>query len=194
METAGCGRGDHVEEMTPALIGLLRAGAPDAGALLDELYRDALVRFCWGYLGHVEEAEDAVQDVCYKVLGTKTVPDAFRSWIYKIARNHCLNLLRRRTRRKEGPGLPPASQLHEVLTGTLTRLVRDEQRSRLGELVLSLSEAQREVLRLRYVESLSRAEIAEVLGIPESVVKSRLFEGLRRLRELAGDEALLEEE
>ena len=165
-----------------------------AGALLDDLYRDALVRFCWGYLGRTEEAEDAVQDVCYKILSADSVPDAFRPWLYKTARNHCLNLLRRRSRRKEGQGLPPASQLHEILTGNLTRLVRDERRSRLGELVMSLSEAQREVLRLRYVENLCRAEIAEVLGIPESVAKSRLFEGLRRLRELASDESLLGEE
>ena len=48
-----------------------------------------------------------------------------------------------------------------------------------------LEESQREVLRLRYVEDLSRLEIAEVLDIPESVVKSRIFEGLKKLREHA---------
>ena len=49
----------------------------------------------------------------------------------------------------------------------------------------TLSEAQREAIRLRYVEDLSRAEIAEVLDLPESVVKSRLFESLKKLREQA---------
>ena len=78
--------------------------------------------------------------------------------------------------------LPAASQVHELLTGHLTRLARVEQHSRLAELVGQLPETQREVLRLRYVEDLSRAEIAEVLEIPGSVVKSRLFEGLKRLR------------
>ncbi len=181
----------HPDDMTPSLVLRLREGDPDAGALLDNLYRDALVRFCWGYLGRMEEAEDAVQDICYKVLTIKSVPDAFRPWLYKTARNHCLNLLRRRARRKDGQGLPPASQVCEILTGHLTRLVRNEQQSRLGELVISLPETQREVLRLRYVENLTRTEIAEVLEIPESVVKSRLFEGLRRLRELAAGESLL---
>jgi len=52
-------------------------------------------------------------------------------------------------------------------------------------MVQSLEESQREVLRLRYVEDLSRTEIAEVLDIPESVVKSRIFEGLEKLREQA---------
>jgi RNA polymerase sigma-70 factor (ECF subfamily) len=85
----------------------------------------------------------------------------------------------------DGGELPAASQVFEALTGNLTRLVKDEERSRLSELVKKLPETQREALRLRYVEGLSRAEAAEVLEVPESVVKSRLFEGLKRLREQA---------
>ena len=77
------------------------------------------------------------------------------------------------------------SEVHEALTGHLTRLVRNEQRSRLSDLVRQLPDSQREVLRLRYVEGLGRAEVAEVLDLSESVVKSRLFEGLKRLREQA---------
>lgn len=172
------------EDRTSTLVSSLREGNPEAGALLDELYRDALVRFCWGYLGQVEEAEDAAQDACYKVLTAKGIPDGFRPWLYKIARNHCLNLLRNRARHKDGVGLPTASHLDELLTGHLTRLVRKEQWDRVGELVRGLPESQREVLRLRYVEDLTRAEIAVVLEIAESLVKSRLFEGLKRLREL----------
>lgn len=172
------------EDRTSTLVSRLREGNPEAGALLDELYRDALVRFCWGYLGQVEEAEDAAQDTRYKVLTAKGIPDGFRPWLYKIARNHCLNLLRNRARHKDDVGLPTASHLGELLTGHLTRLVQKEQRVRVGELVRSLPESQREVLRLRYVEDLTRSEIAVVLEIAEPLVKSRLFEGLKRLREL----------
>jgi RNA polymerase sigma-70 factor (ECF subfamily) len=172
------------EDRTSTLVSRLREGNSEAGALLDELYRDALVRFCWGYLGRVEEAEDAAQDICYKVLTAKGVPDGLRPWLYKIARNHCLNVLRYRARHREDVELPVASHLDELLTGHLTRLVQKEQRDHVGELVRSLPESQREVLRLRYVEDLTRAEIAVVLEIAESLVKSRLFEGLKRLREL----------
>ena len=69
------------------------------------------------------------------------------------------------------------------LTGNLTRLVSRELWSRIGHLLAALPASQREPLRLRYAEELSRAEIAYVLDIPESVVKSRLFEGLKKLRE-----------
>lgn len=183
MERNKQGTGPLDEDSTRSLVAKLRSGDGDAGVLLDGLYRQALVRFCWGYLGRIEEAEDAAQDICYKVLRAESIPDAFRPWVYKAARNHCLNLLRGRARRKDAEELPAASQVLEVLTGNLTRLVRREQQSQLADLVRSLPEGQREALRLRYVEDLARSEIAEVLEIPESVVKSRLFEGLKRLRE-----------
>jgi len=175
--------GPDPDERTAELVDLLRGGDPHAGTLLDELYRERILRFCWGYLGRMDEAEDAVQDVCFRILNTTTVPDAFRPWLYKIARNQCRTLIRRRTRRRqEGHGLPPASQILELLTGQLTRLLHEEEQSRVEELVRRLSADQQEVLRLRYVEDLPRTEIAEVLDLPESVVKSRLFEGLKRLR------------
>lgn len=183
METPNHEHEPHSEELTSELVSLLRGSDPDAGVLLDTLFRERLVRFCWGYLGRMDEAEDAVQDICCRVLSTQGVPDLFRPWLYKIARNQCLTLLRLRTRRRqEGHALPPASQIHDLLTGQLTRLVQDEQRSRVDELVRNLTDEQQEVLRLRYVEDLSRGEIAEVLEIPESYVKSRLFEGLKELR------------
>lgn len=173
------------DDAAPSLIARLRKKDPDAVAELNRLYREALLRFCWGYLGRIEEAEDAVQDISCKVLHATDIPDAFRPWLYKISRNHCLNLLRQRAHRKDGQELPGVSQIYEALTGQLTRMVKDEARSKLAEMVQALEESQREVLRLRYVEDLSRTEIAEVLDIPEPVVKSRIFEGLKKLREHA---------
>jgi len=67
-------------------------------------------------------------------------------------------------------------------TGHLTRLVRAEEREALRAILAEMPATQREVLDLRYGEDLSRDEIAEVLGIEPSVVKSRLYEGLQRLR------------
>jgi len=169
-------------DMTPSLIGRLRQGDAEAAALLNELYRDALYRFCWGYLGTRDAAEDAVQEVCYKVLTAPTVPEHFRPWIYRVARNHCLNTLRRRRRHGGDKPLPAASQLHQALTGQLSRLAHEEEQHELINLLEGLSESHQEVLRLRYVENLSRSDIADILELPESVVKSRLFEGLKKLR------------
>lgn len=179
------GKGAQPHDLTPSLIQSLREGDRSAGALLEDLYRVALIRFCWGYLGRIEDAEDAVQDITCKVLSSELVPDAFRPWLYKTARNHCLNLLRERGRRCDGEELPSGSQLRDMLTGQLTRLVRTEQQEHADELLRRLPESQQEVLRLRYVEGLARGEIAEVLETSEGVIKSRLFEGLKRLRHMA---------
>ncbi|MBU0719428.1 MAG: sigma-70 family RNA polymerase sigma factor [Planctomycetes bacterium] len=174
---------DHAQVAT--LVAHLRTGNPAAAALLDRLFREAALRFCWGYLGSMEEAEDALQDIWCKVLAAPEVPDRFRPWLYRIARNHCLNVLRNEARRRDGHDLPAPSQIEAILTGHLTRMVKDEARQRVTEIVRDLPASQQEVLRLRYVEGLSRSEVAEVLDLAESVVKSRLFEGLRKLREHA---------
>lgn len=182
MSSARSSENLQAQDLTPSLVIRLREGEAGAGELLNQLYRDAIYRFCWGYLGNSEAAEDAVQDVCFKVINSSEIPDNFRPWLYRIARNHCLNLLRGRRRRRDAGSLPTDSGVAESRTGQLTRLAKKESTLRLYELIGSLSNSQQEVLRLRYVEGLSRAEVAEILEIPESVVKSRLFEGLKKLR------------
>lgn len=169
-------------EATQTIVASLRGRSENARRLLQENLREPLVRFCWGYLGQVEEAEDAFQEVCLRVLQAESVPDHFRPWVYKIARNHCINLLRDRRARRDALPLPSDSKIHAQLTGNLTRMARREAAVEVAELFAKLGDAQREVLRLRYVEELSRPEIAEVLDVTESVVKSRLFEGLKTLR------------
>jgi RNA polymerase sigma-70 factor (ECF subfamily) len=177
------GRTESLSDASLTLVARLNQKAPEAAALFHQLYRNALIRFCFGYLGQVEEAEDAVQEICVKVLDASSIPEHFRPWLYKIARNHCLKSLRERSRKYRELVRP--SQIPEAITGHLTRMVKNEMRERLSDVFQQLSEEHREVLRLRYVEDLSRAEIADVLDLPESVVKSRLFEGLQRLREEA---------
>ena len=174
---------DHsLADLTPALVTRLRDGDAAAGKLLCDLYHPPLMRFCFRYLGSQDEAEDVVQEVFLRVLKNNALPVNFRAWIYKIARNRCLDVIRSRGRRCDDQELPTASRIDADLTGCLTRLVRREQRAHLKRALAELPENQREVLHLRYAEDLSRAEIAEVLDLPEPLVKSRLYEGMVRLR------------
>ena len=149
---------------------------------LEPFAREAMLRFCRGYLGSNDDAEDAVQEISCKVLEAGGAAPRPRAWLYAIARNHCLNALRTRARLHVDPTSPSRLDLAADVTGHLTRLVREENRAHLGAALAKLGESQREILRLRYVEDLSRDEIAEVLDLPISIVKSRLFEGLEKLR------------
>jgi RNA polymerase sigma-70 factor (ECF subfamily) len=136
-----------------------------------------------GYLGNREDAEDVVQDVFCRVLESNAVPEPFRPWIYEICRNRCIDRLRSEGRRPEGESMPAYRDFIAQVTGNLTRLVKKERREKLWERFASIPPDQREVLLLRYTEGLSRAEISIVLGIPENLVKHRIYNGLEKLRE-----------
>ncbi len=170
-------------DVTPEVVKRLRAGDAEAGRLLDKLYRVPITRFCMGYLGRTEEAEDATQEIFVKVIAARETPQNFRAYLYRAARNHCINAIRDRAKFRKQKGIPADAPISIPESGFLTKLVKKENHSKLAQLVVSLTESQREALRLRYTEGLSRSEIAEVLDLPESVVKSRLFEGLKKLRE-----------
>ncbi len=171
------------DDLTPALVRDLRAGHEHAGNLLHELYHDRLRRYCQSILGTEQEAEDAVQDVFCRVIESRVLPDHFPAWIIRIARNHCLGLLRRRGRRGNGEPMPSSFRLAADCTTHLSRLVRAEEGERFATSLCRLPPELQELLHLRYVEDLPRTEIARVLGWRESIVKSRLFETVNRLRD-----------
>jgi len=176
------------DDLTPSLVIRLRQGDEEAGALLQRLHGPALLRFCRGYLNNEADARDAVQEIFLQVLKVSVIPDRFRPWLYMVARNHCLKLLRTRRRKPPPAGLPTGSQLPQDATGQLTRMARAELQEKISRLVADLPEAQSEVLRLRYGENLSREDIAEILQIPASLVKTRLFEAMKKLRGQTEDE------
>tara|TARA_R110002126_G_scaffold91744_4_gene218179 strand:+ start:573 stop:992 length:420 start_codon:yes stop_codon:yes gene_type:complete len=137
------------------------------------------------YVRNAADAEDVVQDVFARALASDALPDSFRAWLFRVARNICLNRYRDGQHRAHDH-LETRFDLPIEQPGLLTGLVQIEDHGKLLELLDQLSEAQREALLLRYVEGLGREEIAEVLDQPVSVVKSRLFEGVKRLREISG--------
>ncbi len=166
---------------------VLRARQGD-GEVVGELvsrYRPAIVRFCFGCLGNAQDAEDAAQDVFGKLSpGCEWPQGAFRPWLYRVARNRCLDLAKMRGRNRVAAGsFVHDSRLPSPRTGPRTAVLREERREHTRRLVAAMPEAQREVLVLRYFEDLSRREIAEVLGLSVSVVKLRLFEARQQLKE-----------
>ena len=131
----------------------------DGRVALEELYRDALRRFCYGYLRDAAAAEDAVQDVFCKVLAAGAVPDDFRAWLYRTARNHCLNLVRAKGRRREGADRLSELALVGAAAGPLSGLLAQERREQVAGALAAIPErTARSCCALR--EGLSREEIA----------------------------------
>ena len=161
-----------------------RARSGDRAAvvkLLDRLGVD-LARFCHRYLGDLHEAEDAAQDVLIVLTKEGRWPQGGLAWVLRVARNRCLDLAKRRQDGRVGVGAFGNSQLPSPRTGPRTALARQQEHELLRQHISSLTQPHGEVLMLRYFEDLSRKEIAEVLELSESVVKSRLFEARKELR------------
>ena len=159
----------------------------------DRKIQGAIYRF----VGPSEDARDLCQEAflkAYRGLGTFKKDARFSSWLYQIALNVCRDRLRRRRGRhwvslddmdeaaqaSAGPSVPTPLQLAEA----------SDLSSRVARAVADLPEDQRAVIVLKEYQDLTFAEIAEVLELPLSTVKTRLYRGLVQLRERLEQEGI----
>jgi RNA polymerase sigma-70 factor, ECF subfamily len=158
------------------------SGDPAAfGALIDS-YEGKLFNVALQITGSRDDAMDVTQSAfvkAYEKLNTFDPTYRFFSWIYRIAINEALNLTRRR-----GASLGVDPEL-ALAPGDPEQLSSDRELRRLLARALGeLSPEHRAVIVLKHLQAMSYREIAEILGIDEARVKSRLFSARRRLREL----------
>jgi RNA polymerase sigma factor (sigma-70 family) len=162
------------------LVDQIRRGNELAFEVVFERHGAGILAFCRHMVGSPEEAEDAVQHTfaaAYKDLqrGEKRTI-ALKAWLYTIARNRCVSVLRARREH--------ASELHEVPTDGLSEQV--ERRAELRQLladVRELPEEQRAALLLAEAAGLSHAEVAQVLGCEVANVKGIVFRARTGLME-----------
>jgi len=139
-------------------------------------------------MGTEEEARDICQEAflrAYRALGSFKREARFSSWVYQIA----LNLCRDRMRRNRGRTVVSLDELEEAGNGLMQKgptpleLVEAGDVSRaVASAVAALPAEQREVIVLKEYQDLTFVEIAEILGVPLSTVKTRLYRGLGQLR------------
>ena len=155
------------------LVALVRAGQSDAFEAIYDRYERQILSFCRHMVGSREEAEDAVQHTfmaAYTDLRRSDKPIQPRPWLYTIARNHCMSLLR--ARREQAP-LDDAEPSVDGLAATVQR--REDLRDLLRDLG-RLPDDQRAALVLAELGALSHDEIAEVVGCPKEKVKALVFQ------------------
>lgn len=170
------------------LLQRFRQGDRQAFTELVIRYQKPIYNAAFWVLRKAEDASDVTQTVFLKVVERLDEYDPqykFFSWIYRIAVNESLNLLRRNDRDDqwddEAEFEAPASQSPEWQLDEL------ERSRRLQDAMMRLSTNDRMVLTLRHFSECSYQEIAEVLEIDEKTVKSRLFDARQRLRALLDD-------
>lgn len=158
-------RGDH------HLVARVLAGDEAAFEVVYDRYSAVLLSFCRHMLGRPDEAEDAVQQVfvsAHEGLCRGDGAIELKPWLYAIARNRCLSVLRSRRELPSTPAEPSTVGLHQEVQG----------RADLRELLVDLAdlpENQRAALLLTELEDLSHAAAASVLDCEPTHVKGLVF-------------------
>ncbi|HYH58011.1 MAG TPA: sigma-70 family RNA polymerase sigma factor [Thermoleophilaceae bacterium] len=167
------------------LIALIRRGHHGAFDALFQRYQSRLLAFCRHMLGSTEDAEDVLQEVftaAFNAMLADERPINARPWLYRIARNRCLNHLRK----------PSAAGLDSMdvferdggVTTADTVHRREEFRQIVAD-VQDLPETQRTALLLREIDALSYDQIAEAMDTTVPSVKSLLVRARVSLAEAA---------
>ncbi len=163
------------------------AGDDEAFGRIVEAFESPVYNLCYRMLGSPEEAEDAAQETflkAYRNLHRYDPNRKFINWILAIASNHCVDRLRKRrltliSLEDLKPWNTPASTV-ELPESRLTKVELEED---IGDLLEELGGKDRASVVLRYWYDMSYAEIAEVLSLTESAVKSRLHRARSQLAE-----------
>ena len=180
-------RKQHAHLSDEALVALVARGDE---AALGELY-DRVSRVAYGLALRVlrdeRHAEDAVQEAFLQVWRSAASFRADRAkastWIMTLVHRRAVDLVRREERRHTEP------LDDDTPVGAGTELTDEAawlrfERERVQTALKQLPDVQREALELAYYGGYSQSELAERLGVPLGTIKSRMFSGLARLREL----------
>ena len=152
---------------------------------LFEEYYDKVVRYIYIRISDQPEAEDLAGEVFLKALKSmgsyRGSAEQLRFWIFKIARNIVIDHYRKMSKRK-------TVNLDDVEIADSTNVEEmAEQRLQIGELTKAmkqLTEAQQEVIGLRFFAGLSSAETAQILGKSSGAVREMQCDAIQRLRKL----------
>ncbi len=133
-------------------------------------------------LGHTEDAKDVSQEIfltVYRNLSKFRGESRFSSWLYRIALNCCHNRLRERVVDSVPLEESSAIQAEDAVIG---RIEKKQTVARVRTALGALPAEMRQVIIMKEYEGLTFNEIAEILKIPVSTAKTRLYTGLDQLR------------
>lgn len=176
------GRADEL-----AAIGEVLRGNRDAFRLIVDRYKGLVVRLSLSFLGNREEAEEAAQEIflrAYRSLHRFSLDRKLLPWLYSIAINHLRSAYGRMRRREEHVAAAESEPAAGADSDPQHLVLEELEKAALRRAVDSLPPTLREVTVLYYYEDLSVETIATILNIGEENVKSRLFRGRQKLREI----------
>ena len=177
-----------IEDPDDVLVRRCRDGDRTAFVALVRRYRGPIYNCAYRVLGREEDASDVTQGVFLKIIQRLDQYDPnykFFSWIYRMALNDALNMLRDRGR--EAPMEEGMEGAADERSNPEAQVSDKQEAHRIQQALMRMKVSDRAVLTLRHFSDCSYEEIAEIMELEVKTVKSRLFEARQRLRQLLVD-------
>ena len=177
------------------LVVQARSGDAQAWGDLYREYAPAIFRFCRRAMPTHEDAEDATMEIFMKLRDKLSQFDhtrSFSAWLYKVAANHCWDLLRRRKGRqnKETEDVDEIPLEHPD-PNQLERLIEERSNEEVRKALGKLGGRARMALVMRYYSEMSYDEIADALGVRRAFVGVVLLRARHELRRVLGENSAL---
>ena len=174
-----------------SLVTKARAGDTDAFRVLVESHSRALFRLAYRMTGNQQDAEDVVQDSflhAYKQLARFDERASFGTWLYRIAVNCSLDLVRSRKRRNE-LAAPAESEMEDPVLALPSHdpapdrvAMSGQVRDRVADAMSELSASERTAFVLRHFEGMCIEDVSRVLGCQPGAAKHSVFRAVQKLR------------
>jgi RNA polymerase sigma-70 factor, ECF subfamily len=177
------------------LIARARAGDTQAWGDLYREYAPAMFRFCRRAMPTREDAEDATMEIFMKLRDKLNQYDqnrSFAAWLYRVAANHCWDMLRRRKARhdKDSEDIDDLP-LEAPEPNQLEKLIEERSSEEVRKALDKLGGRARMALVMRYYSDMSYDEIADALGVRRPFVGVVLLRARHELRQALGENSAL---
>ncbi|MCM3758562.1 RNA polymerase sigma factor [Sporosarcina aquimarina] len=170
-----------------------KAKKGNKGALLQLIseQQDAYYRLALTYMGNSHDAMDAMEDMIvslYHSIPQLKKEDAFYSWSKTILVNRCKKLLQKKNKIVPMENTNESFEKPIITTDATNSFTQTEQRMDLKDMLSTLNANQQEAIELKYLHDLDLQTIADMTNVSIGTVKSRIFQGLKKMREQFGGE------
>lgn len=164
-------------------------GKKESFSLIVEKFQDPIHKFCFHLLSSIEDAKDATSEVFMKTflnLARYDENQQFSNWLFRIAYNHCVDILRKKKReRKFLQSQFSSAKADQYRKPNIeTHYLDNTEKQKLNNAIRKLPHKYLTSLLLRYQFELPYAEIAQVMNKPISSVRILIFRGKKELRKI----------
>lgn len=165
---------EQIQEPIEEIVVRVQRGESERFACIVDVYQQQLFRYCCRLLGNQQDAEDAVQDImvkAYQSIRRYKATVSFSAWLYRVAGNHCLNLLRRRRVYRQ---VLQFFSAEPATAGPEEELAAQWYSYPLEKALAQLTLQERNILVLRALEQRSYEEMSEILNVSANALTKRM--------------------